>query len=119
MSEEPVERKDLSLPALPPAAGPLVGALSPDGLYFWDGIRWQSTISPDGLWTWNGVQWIQRQTPPYPYPYPQPVFVQQRSGGGAKGCLIASGIGFLLLGFVIGMICIAIGVVMIVVGAVS
>lgn len=52
------------------------------------------------------MQWIQRQLPPHAYPYPQSVYIQHRSGGGAKGCLIASGIGFLLLGllFVITLI---------------
>ncbi len=32
--------------------------LSDDGLYYWDGSRWISTLSPDGRWRWNGSGWI-------------------------------------------------------------
>ena len=31
--------------------------LSPDGMYYWDGQRWQSTLSPDGRYHWNGAVW--------------------------------------------------------------
>ena len=31
--------------------------LSPDGMYYWDGQRWQSTLSPDGRYRWNGSEW--------------------------------------------------------------
>lgn len=31
---------------------------SPDGLYYWDGQRWLSTISPDGRFRWNGSAWV-------------------------------------------------------------
>ena len=34
------------------------GALSPDGHFYWDGVRWNTTISPDGAWRWNGVAWV-------------------------------------------------------------
>ena len=32
--------------------------LSPDGLYYWDGTRWQSTLSHDGRSRWNGTTWV-------------------------------------------------------------
>jgi len=32
--------------------------LSDDGLYYWDGSRWVSTLSPDGRWRWNGSAWV-------------------------------------------------------------
>jgi len=31
---------------------------SPDGLYYWDGQQWLSTISPDGRFRWNGSAWV-------------------------------------------------------------
>ena len=31
--------------------------LSPDGMYFWDGRQWVSTLSPDGRSRWNGTAW--------------------------------------------------------------
>lgn len=31
--------------------------MSPDGMYYWDGQRWASTISPDGRFRWNGAAW--------------------------------------------------------------
>lgn len=35
----------------------VAGELSPDRLYYWDGVRWVSAVSPDGAWRWNGSQW--------------------------------------------------------------
>jgi len=32
--------------------------LSPDGLYYWDGQAWVSTLSPDGRHRWNGMSWV-------------------------------------------------------------
>lgn len=32
--------------------------LSPDGMYYWDGTRWLSTVSPDGRYRWNGTAWV-------------------------------------------------------------
>jgi hypothetical protein len=32
--------------------------VSPDGLYYWDGRQWLSTLSPDGRFRWNGSTWI-------------------------------------------------------------
>ncbi len=32
--------------------------LSPDGLYYWDGTQWQSTLSHDGRTRWNGSEWV-------------------------------------------------------------
>lgn len=37
---------------------PIVGALSPDGNFLWDGSQWVGAISPDGRWRWNGVAWV-------------------------------------------------------------
>ena len=50
--------------------------LSDDGLYYWDGSRWISTLSPDGRWKWNGSAWapITGMAAPgfAPYSYQQP-----------------------------------------------
>ena len=32
--------------------------LSPDGMYYWDGQSWVSTLSHDGRSRWNGVAWV-------------------------------------------------------------
>ena len=32
--------------------------LSDDGLYYWDGERWVSTLSNDGRSRWNGFAWV-------------------------------------------------------------
>jgi hypothetical protein len=40
--------------------------LSPDGMYYWDGQQWLSTLSHDGRTRWNGTSWVstgQTQTP--------------------------------------------------------
>ena len=37
---------------------PIVGALSRDGYFFWDGAQWVGAISPDGSWRWSGVTWV-------------------------------------------------------------
>jgi len=41
--------------------------LSPDGMYYWDGQQWVSTLSHDGRTRWNGTSWVatsgQAQTP--------------------------------------------------------
>src|SRR5260370_6017760 len=63
--------------------------LSDDGLYYWDGSRWISTLSPDGRWRWNGSAWVpvaataapgfapypsyQRATPRRPTPWTKPM----------------------------------------------
>jgi len=125
MSDVPPGGEPPWLPSVPGPPPTPVGGLSPDGLHYWDGAQWLPSVSPDGQHYWNGAQWLPRQ-PQQQFAYVQPVLVQQRSSGAAKGCLIASGIGFLVLGaililsfigFVLGVICIVIGVVMIVVGA--
>jgi hypothetical protein len=43
--------------------------LSDDGLYYWDGRQWVSTLSPDGRWRWNGSAWVpvSDMAPPAPY----------------------------------------------------
>jgi hypothetical protein len=35
----------------------MAGELSPDRLYYWDGVRWASAVSPDGAWRWDGFAW--------------------------------------------------------------
>ncbi|HEY4913229.1 MAG TPA: hypothetical protein VIJ91_04885 [Candidatus Dormibacteraeota bacterium] len=40
--------------AEPPPPPPV----SPDGIYYWDGAKWQSTLSHDGRQRWNGTAWI-------------------------------------------------------------
>ncbi len=30
---------------------------SPDGMYYWDGATWISTLSPDGRYRWDGAAW--------------------------------------------------------------
>jgi hypothetical protein len=32
--------------------------MSGDGMYYWDGSQWNSTLSPDGRWRWNGSAWV-------------------------------------------------------------
>jgi len=32
--------------------------LSPDGMFYWDGRQWMSTLSPDGRVRWNGTAWL-------------------------------------------------------------
>ena len=31
--------------------------LSPDGMYYWDGSAWQTTLSADGRFRWDGSTW--------------------------------------------------------------
>jgi hypothetical protein len=52
--------------------------LSADGLYYWDGKQWVTTLSPDGRSRWDGGRWIplpQVAPPatyaPVPFPVPQ------------------------------------------------
>lgn len=48
--------------------------LSEDGLYYWDGQRWVSTLSADGRWRWNGSAWVPVPAMPAPaHLYYQPV----------------------------------------------
>lgn len=47
--------------------------ISPDGLYYWDGTQWQSTMSHDGRTRWNGSEWVPVQGQGYaPGAYVQP-----------------------------------------------
>ena len=43
--------------------------LSADGLYYWDGKQWVTTISPDGRSRWDGARWV-----PLPPAAPPPVY---------------------------------------------
>ena len=49
--------------------------LSDDGLFYWDGRQWVSTLSPDGRFRWNGSAWVPvaAMAPPAPYYQPPPV----------------------------------------------
>jgi hypothetical protein len=55
--------------------------LSEDGLYYWDGRQWISTLSPDARSRWNGYAWVPVASmapiaaPAYAY-YQQPVTVR-------------------------------------------
>lgn len=39
--------------------------VSPDGMYYWDGQTWVSTLSPDGSHRWNGTAWVPMPGQPY------------------------------------------------------
>lgn len=39
--------------------------VSPDGMYYWDGQGWVSTLSPDGRHRWNGAAWVPVPGQPY------------------------------------------------------
>lgn len=43
--------------------------LSPDGMYYWDGQQWVTTLSHDGRSRWNGSAWVPtgRASPPVGY----------------------------------------------------
>jgi hypothetical protein len=44
--------------------------LSADGLYYWDGQRWASTLAADGRFRWNGTAWAPAVAgPANPYGY--------------------------------------------------
>src|SRR5438270_336506 len=48
----------------------LSAQLSPDGMYYWDGQRWVSTLSHDGRTRWNGTAWMAVGGQPFaPAPY--------------------------------------------------
>jgi hypothetical protein len=56
-----------------PTQQPSAYGLSPDGMFWWDGIAWRDTrvVAPpsaprsaDGFWWWDGVRW--RPVPPPP-----------------------------------------------------
>ena len=36
--------------------------MSPDGMYYWDGQAWVSTLSHDGRSRWNGQAWSIKRT---------------------------------------------------------
>jgi hypothetical protein len=39
--------------------------VSPDGMYYWDGQGWVSTLSPDSRHRWNGAAWVPVADQPY------------------------------------------------------
>jgi hypothetical protein len=52
--------------------------LSEDGMYYWDGRQWVTTLSSDGRWRWNGTSWVPATAmvaPSYTY-YQQPATVR-------------------------------------------
>jgi len=44
------------------------GQLSADGLWYWNGQEWKSTLSPDGVHRWNGSAWVPAGPAPPPAP---------------------------------------------------
>jgi hypothetical protein len=46
--------------------------MSPDGMYYWDGQQWLSTLSHDGRNRWNGSAWIPTGQAPGATGYYQP-----------------------------------------------
>jgi hypothetical protein len=50
---------------------------SPDGLYYWDGQTWQSTLSPDGRFRWDGSGWVPTGTYAPAAAYARPGRVQR------------------------------------------
>lgn len=46
--------------------------LSPDGMYYWDGQQWLSTLSSDGKTRWNGTAWVPTGRATGPVAYQQP-----------------------------------------------
>lgn len=50
--------------------------LSDDGLYYWDGQRWVTTLSQDGRSRWNGAAWF----PVAAAPAPPHAYIQPRAG---------------------------------------
>jgi DNA uptake protein ComE-like DNA-binding protein len=52
---------------------PVAGQVSHDGNFYWDGVRWRSTVSADGLWRWDGDKWVPagpERGRPTAYPHP-------------------------------------------------
>ena len=45
--------------------------ISPDGMYYWDGAAWVSTLSPDGRHRWDGAAWVPVAGPAYALVGPQ------------------------------------------------
>lgn len=39
--------------------------ISPDGMYYWDGQTWVSTLSSDGRHRWDGTAWVPMPGQPY------------------------------------------------------
>ena len=55
--------------------------VSADGLYYWDGRQWVTTLSPDGRSRWDGSRWVPVQHMPQPATYqPVPFPVQPKPG---------------------------------------
>ena len=53
--------------------------LSADGLYYWDGRQWVTTLSPDGRSRWDGGRWVPVQQAPVSATYqPVPFPVHQK-----------------------------------------
>jgi hypothetical protein len=50
--------------------------LSADGLFYWNGVQWVTTLSPDARTRWDGAHWVpvpQGAAPPRFQPAPMPV----------------------------------------------
>src|SRR5579864_8902312 len=53
--------------------------MSPDGMYYWDGQQWLSTLSLDGRFRWNGEAWVPTGQASAPTPQQQPASRQPTS----------------------------------------
>lgn len=60
-----------------PQPPPAHTAFSPDGLWWWDGAQWRSTVSPDGLWRWDGRSWV-----------PHRIAARTAGGGGSTALVV-------------------------------
>jgi hypothetical protein len=84
--------------------------------------------SPDGRFWWDGYQWVAVQPQSqYAAMVPMVAYPPQRTSGMAKGCIVSIGVALILfglllcltlVGFIAGIICIAIGLALAVAGAV-
>ena len=57
--------------------------LSADGLFYWDGKQWVTTLSPDGRTRWDGARWVpvlQQPAVAVPQYRPAPMPVAARPG---------------------------------------
>jgi hypothetical protein len=48
----------VTMASLAAASGPSTPGLSPDGRWYWDGVRWRN-VSEDGEYRWDGEKWVE------------------------------------------------------------
>ena len=54
--------------------------LSDDGLYYWDGAQWVTTLSHDGRSRWNGTAWVPVGVAPPPAQFQLPRKAREATG---------------------------------------